>query len=175
MPPAKFASKPLELPAIDMLASTPDILRQLMAGVAEENAVARPDPNRWSIAEVLEHLAHVEGNLFRLRLDRILKEDNPKVEPYDQNEFDAQGAYSGRDPEESFAHFEEQRGANIELLQGLEAKAGKRGAVHPIAGTFTLTEMLNYWAAHDLSHVRQIAELVRSTTFLSEIGNLRKV
>lgn len=175
MPPPKFAAKPLELPAIDLLASTPEILRQLMGGVSDESAVARPDPNRWSIAEVLEHLAHVEGNMFRLRLDRIINEENPKVEPYDQNEWDAKGAYSGRDPEESFAHFEEQREACIETLQGLEAKAGRRGAVHPVAGPFTLEEMLNYWAAHDLSHIRQIAELVRTTSYICETGNLKRL
>src|SRR4051794_343209 len=122
MPSSKFAATPLELPAIDLLAATPEILRQLMGGVSDENAVLRPDPNRWSLAEVLEHLAHIEGNMFRLRLDRMLEEDNPSVEPYDQNEFDAAGAYAGRDPEESFAHFEEQREASIELLQSLEAK-----------------------------------------------------
>jgi uncharacterized damage-inducible protein DinB len=173
--PSKFAAKPLELPAIDMLAATPEILRQLMAGVSEENAAKRPDPKRWSIAEVLEHLSHVEGHMFRIRLDRILEEDNPTVESYDQNEFDAQGLYSGRDPEESFAHFEEQRDECINLLQELDEAAGQRIATHPIAGKFTLTEMLNYWAAHDLSHIRQIAELVRTTSYISETGSLQNL
>lgn len=167
--------KQLELPAIDQLAATPEILRMLMASVGDIDAVNRPDPKRWSLAEVLEHLAHIEGAMFRLRLDRIMDEKNPTVEPYDQDEFDAAGTYAGRDPEESFAHFEEQREANIEYLLSLSPEAANRTAQHPVAGTFTLENMLNYWVSHDLSHVRQIAELVRTTTFMSGIGNLKKL
>lgn len=167
--------KQLELPAIDQLAATPEILRQLMANVSDFDAVNRPYPSRWSIAEVLEHLAHIEGGMFRLRADLIVNEDNPTVEPYDQNDFDAEGAYSGRDPEDSFAHFEEQREANIEFLLDLDPSAAQRTAQHPVAGTFSLEDMLNYWVAHDLSHIRQVAELVRTTTFLPNIGNLKKL
>jgi len=168
-------AKQLELPVIEQLAATPEILRTLMANVSEESAVARPNPVRWSIAEVLEHLSHVEGNMFRVRLDQIMESTNPTVEPYDQEEHAAAGTYSGRDPEESFAHFEEQREANVEFLTGLAAEAASRTANHPIAGPFTLEEMLNCWAAHDLSHIRQIAELARDTTFLPAMGNLIKV
>ncbi|MCU1329082.1 MAG: hypothetical protein JWN34_4452 [Bryobacterales bacterium] len=168
-------AKQLDLPVIDQLAATPEILRNLMANVSDEDAVKRPDPARWSLAEVLEHLAHIEGNMFRVRLDAIVELDDPAVEPYDQDELAAAGTYSGRDPEESFAHFEEQREANIDFLTELAPTAADRVATHPIAGRFTLEEMLNYWVAHDLSHIRQIAELVRATTFLPAIGNLNKV
>lgn len=146
-----------------------------MSGVSEEGAVERPDPKRWSIGEVLEHLSHIEGTMFRARLDLMLASDNPSVEPYDQDEFDAAGVYTGRDPEESFAHFEEQREANIEFLTSLGPDAAIRTATHPVAGLFTLEEMLNYWVAHDLSHVRQMAELVRTTTFMPGIGNLKRL
>lgn len=168
-------AKQLEHPAIDQLASTPEILRLLMSGVSDETAVRRVDPNRWSMAEVLEHLSHVEGNMFRVRLDAMVEDDNPTVELYDQNAFDAAGAYAGRDPEESFAHFEDQREAAVEFLSELSPEAAGRTATHPVAGKFTLEDMLNYWVAHDLSHIRQIAELVRATTFLPAIGNLSKV
>ena len=53
--------------------------------------------------------------------------------------------------------------------------AAQRTAKHPVAGTFSLEDMLNYWVAHDLSHIRQVAELVRTTTFLPNIGNLKKL
>jgi hypothetical protein len=165
----------LELPAIDQLAATPEILRDLMANVSDEEAVARPDPARWSIAEVLEHLSHIEGNMFRARLDLLVENENPTVEPYDQEELAAEGIYSGRDPEESFAHFEEQREANIEFLSGLSADAARRTGTHPIAGSFNVEELLNCWAAHDLSHIRQVAELVRDSTFRPAMGNLIKV
>ena len=164
----------LEHVALEQLSTTPEILRLLMAGVTEEQANWKPALDRWSIAEVVAHLSHVEGHLFRLRIDQILSEDNPNVEPYDQEEYAASGIYSGREAEESFAHWEEQREEALELLRELEPIALERRATHPKLGTFTLEEMLNEWAFHDLSHVRQIAELVRATVYYPNLGPWQK-
>src|SRR4051812_41986791 len=102
-----MAAKKLEHPAIDHLEATPDIFRALLAGVTDEQARWKPSADRFSIAEVLEHVSHVEAHCFRARLDAIVSADNPEVEGYDQNAFYASGTYSNRDPEESFAHWEE--------------------------------------------------------------------
>jgi hypothetical protein len=165
MPPQE-----LEHPALDQLAATPEILRILMASVTDEIAMRKPAPDRWSIAEVLEHLSHIEGHMFRLRLDQILSADSPLVESYDEKEFDAAGVYSGNDPEESFAHWEEQREAAVELIRTLDPTRLSRTARHEEFGVFTLENMLNNWVCHDLGHVRQIAELVRAQAFLPEAG-----
>ncbi|MDQ1470588.1 MAG: hypothetical protein QOJ99_2068 [Bryobacterales bacterium] len=141
-----------------------------MAGVTDEIAVRKPAPDRWSIAEVLEHLSHVEGHMFRIRLDQILSFDNPVLDPYDEKEFEAAGAYSGNDPEESFAHWEEQREAAVEMIRMLDPTRLRRTARHPEFGVITLENMLNSWVCHDLGHVRQIAELVRALAFLPEAG-----
>jgi hypothetical protein len=165
--------KKLEHPALDHLAATPDIFRALLAGLSDEDARWKPAPERFSIAEVLEHVSHVEAHCFRSRLDHMLAADNPDVEPYDQNAFYAAGTYSDRDPEESLAHWEEQREDNLELLRGLEPAALSRTATHPVLGQFTLAHMLNEWAFHDLAHVRQIAELVRARLYYPELGPLQ--
>src|SRR2546430_11292135 len=99
-----MAARQLEGPALDHLGATPEILRLLMAGVHDEQARWKPAPDRWSIAEVLEHLSHVEGHCFRSRADQMIAGGNPEIEDYDQNVFAAEGAYSNRDPEQSFAH-----------------------------------------------------------------------
>jgi len=160
----------LEHPALDQLAATPEILRALMATVAEDIAVKKPAPDRWSLAEVLEHLSHVEGHVFRTRLDQILAKDGVEIEPYDEKAWDAQGTYSGNDPEESFAHWEEQREEAIEVIRSLDATKLTRTGRHPELGVFTLENLLNNWVCHDLGHVRQIAELVRAFAFLPETG-----
>jgi hypothetical protein len=160
----------LEHPALDQLAATPEILRILMASVTDEIAVRKPAPDRWSIAEVLEHLSHIEGHMFRLRLDQILATDGTLIEPYDEKEFDAAGAYSGNEPEESFAHWEEQRESAVEVIRTLDATRLRRTGKHPEFGVFTLEQLLNNWVCHDLGHVRQITELVRAQAFFPEVG-----
>lgn len=165
-----MAPKKLEHSAIDHLAATPDIYRALLTGVSDQQAYWKPTPDRFSIAELLEHLSHIEGHYFRHHTDQILASANPEVLPYDQNAYYAQGTYSNRDAEESLAHWEEQRSDNIELLRGLEPGQLTRAARHTEVGEFTLRHLLNEWALHDLGHIRQLAELVRAQLYYPGIG-----
>jgi hypothetical protein len=160
------------LPCLDLLEATPAILRGLMAEISDEDARWKPAADRFSVAEVLAHLSHSEGHCYRARVDRFLNEELPALEADDaQMHLDL---YRNGDPEEDFAHFEEQREINVEYLRGLPAEAGSREAMHSEAGRITLTQMLHEWALHDLGHVRQIAELVRARKYLAGAGPLGK-
>src|SRR4051812_10925775 len=158
------------IPCVDLLEATPGVLRGLMTELSEEDARWKPAPDRFSIAEVLSHLSHSEGHCYRLRLDRFMAEEMPELEPDDaQMHLDV---YRNADPEEDFAHFEEQRETNVEMLRGLSPEAGARKALHKAAGEITLAQMLHEWALHDLGHIRQIAELVRARKYLPGAGPL---
>ena len=159
-----------ELPCLDLLEATPAILRGLMSETSDEDARWKSAPDRFSIAEVLAHLSHSEGHCYRARVDRFLAEEMPELEPDDaQMHLEL---YKNGDPEDDFAHFEDQRETNIEFLRGLPAEAGARKAMHLAAGEITLSQMLHEWALHDLGHVRQIAELVRARKYLAGAGPL---
>ena len=159
-----------ELPCLELLEATAAILRGLMSEISDDDARWKPAEDRFSIAEVLSHLSHSEGHCYRSRLDRFLAEDLPEFEPDDaQMHLEI---YKNAAFEEDFAHFEEQREINIELLRGLSADAGSRKAMHREAGEITLAQMLHEWALHDLGHVRQVAELVRARKYLAGAGPL---
>ena len=159
-----------QLPCLGLLEATPAILRGLMAEISEEDARWKPADDRFSIAEVLSHLSHSEWHCYRARLDRFLAEERPELEPDEaQMHLDV---YRNADPEEDFAHFEDQREANVAQLRGLPAQAGERKALHRSAGEITLSQMLHEWALHDLGHVRQVAELVRARKYLAGAGPL---
>lgn len=158
------------LPCLDLLEATPAILRGLMSEISEEDARWKPAEDRFSIAEVLSHLSHSEGDCYRPRVDLFLSEPMPEFEADDaQMHLEV---YRNADPEEARGHFEDQRGANLKLLRGLPAEAGNRKALHRTAGEITLSQMLHEWALHDLGHVRQIAELVRARKYLAGAGRL---
>ncbi|SPE35533.1 conserved hypothetical protein [Candidatus Sulfopaludibacter sp. SbA6] len=159
-----------ELPCLDLLDATPGILRALMCEVSHEDALWKPAPDRFSIAEVLAHLSHSEGHCYRLRVDRFLSEDRPELDPDDaQFHLDL---YRNANPEDEFDHFEEQRETNVEYLRNLPGDVGDRVALHREAGPITLVQMLHEWALHDLGHVRQVAELVRARKYLAGAGPL---
>ncbi len=157
-----------QLPCLDLLEATPEILRGLMAELSDEDARWKPAPDRFSVAEVLAHLSHSEGHCYRMRLDRFMSEPLPEFDPDDAQMY--LDLYRNADPEDAFDYFEEQREMNIEYLRGLPSDAGERKALHREYGEFTLSEMLHEWALHDLGHIRQIAELVRARKYLAGAG-----
>ena len=159
-----------KLPCLGLLAATPAILRGLMAEIGGEDARWKPADDRFSISEVLSHLAHSEWHCYRARLDRFLAEDRPEFERDEAQMY--LDLYRNADPKEAFEHFEEQRAANIDLLEGLPAEAGDRKALHRSAGEITLSQMLHEWAMHDIGHIRQIGELVRARKYLAGAGRL---
>ena len=120
----------MNIPGLSQLEATPEILRLLMEGLSEEDAAWKPAPDRFSIAEVLEHLSHAEGHCFRLRVERMTEESDPAIEPYDPNVYFNSGQYSGRSAEDSFDHFEEQRELNLQYLRELPASAADRSGTH---------------------------------------------
>jgi len=153
-----------------MLDATPGILRALMGEVSREEALWKPAPDRFSIAEVLAHLSHSEGHCYRARLDRFLTEELPELDSDDaSSHYDL---YRQADPQDSFDHFEEQRETNVEFMRTLPRSAGDRRALHRETGEITLAQMLHEWALHDLGHIRQVAELVRARRYLPGAGPL---
>jgi DinB superfamily len=163
----------MSLHGLRQLEATPEILRLLMDGLSEEDAIWKPASNRFSIAETLEHLSHVEGHCFRPRLESMVNEDNPALEPYDQEAYFAAGQYSGRNAEDSFDHFEEQRELNLEYLRGLPAGAADRIGTHSELGPIAVSHLLNEWAFHDLAHIRQISEIIRALKYYPHLGPIQ--
>lgn len=158
------------LPCLDLLEATPGILRGLMTELTEEDARWKPAPDRFSVAEVLAHLSHSEGQCYRMRLERFMAEARPEFEPDDAQMY--LDLYRDADPEDAFDHFEVQREDNLDFLRNLPAGAGERTAWHREYGEITLAQMLNEWALHDLGHIRQIAELVRARRYKAGAGPL---
>lgn len=159
-----------QLPCLDLLAATPAIVRGLMTEISQDDARWKPAHDRFSIAEVLSHLAHSDSDCYRARLDRFLAEERPEFEP-DDAQMHLQ-LYRNADPQDALARFQDQRAANVEVLRRLPAEKGSRKAMHKAAGEITLSQMLHEWALHDLGHIRQIAELVRARKYLAGAGPL---
>src|SRR6185436_5509777 len=112
------------LPCLDLLEATPAILRGLMSEISDEDARWKPAADRFSIAEVLSHLSHSEGDCYRARVDRFLSEEMPDFEPDDaQMHLDD---YKNADAQEELKRFRDQRATNIEWLRLLPAEAGNR-------------------------------------------------
>ena len=152
-------------PAISLMEKTPQVLETMLGGIAPEVARWKPAADRWSISEVLSHLADCEDCLIE-RVRRMVLEDTPPMKEY---EFPADGFAAGSS-QEHLSRFAHTRRELIQFLRTLPPDIGARTARHSKLGLVTLEQMLNEWACHDLGHVRQIAELYRASAFHPHSG-----
>lgn len=109
----------------------------------------------WSPAEVAAHLADTEV-VTGWRLREILSEDEPTIQPYDQEKWAAALRYKQRDPELALEAFAAARRANLELLGLLSDEEWERTCVQPEYGRQTLRTRIRHKSDHDLAHLRQI-------------------
>ena len=66
---------------IEALANTPQVIIPLVREVPESYLQWRPEPDAWSAHEHACHLAAVH-HLFFSRLDLMLQENHPTIQPY---------------------------------------------------------------------------------------------
>lgn len=152
-------------PAIALMEKTPQLLETMLAGVAPDVLLWKPAPDRWSISEVLSHLADSEDVLSE-RVRRFVLEDAPALKEYEP----FAGCFSAGTPQEHLSRFAHTRRELIQILRTWPPEVGARTAQHSKLGLITLDQMLNEWASHDLGHIRQIAELYRARAFHPHAG-----
>src|SRR5437764_13987322 len=68
--------------------ATPAKLRDLMNAFAPEKLNVAPAPGKWSVRDVLSHLADCEV-VFAFRLRQALAEDEHVIQPFDQDKWAA--------------------------------------------------------------------------------------
>lgn len=160
-------------PALLLLEKTPILLETMLRDLPEDLLRWKPATERWSIAEVIGHLADLE-EVYADRTRRIVTEDKPMLEKYDATGTVVIGDYARWSATENLACFTRTRRATIILLRSIPADADEREATHSELGTITLHHMLSEWASHDLGHLRQIAELYRARAFHPYAGPFQK-
>jgi hypothetical protein len=133
-------------------------VRVLVQEVSDQQARWKPDPDSWSILEVVCHLLDEEREDFRVRLDHTLHRPDEPWPPIDPGGWVTARAYNQRDPEESLARFLSERAASIAWLRGLSAPDWEATFEAPW-GPIRAGDIFASWVAHDLLHMRQLLEL----------------
>lgn len=140
------------------MASNAKRIHALLQCVSLEQARWRPDPESWSLLEVINHLYDEEREDFRVRLSIILSDPEQPWPPIDPGGWVTERRYNERDPERSLQGFLDERQASLEWLNGLESPNWEAVCETPF-GTMRAGDMLASWATHDLLHMRQLVEL----------------
>lgn len=160
------------LPGLAVLEQTPIIIEKILWSASDDMMQWKPAPDRWSVGEVLAHLAETE-TIFRGRIQKMLDEQNPKLESFDQNASYAAGKYAGK-PRENLKLYCHERDRTLSWLRYIPASMVERTGDHAALGRITVGHLMNEWSFHDLGHIRQILELYRSHAFYPNMGPFQK-
>jgi hypothetical protein len=132
-----------------------ELLATVLTGAAGEEVDYIPAPGKWSIRQILAHVADSElVGAHRLRI--VIAEDNPTLTAFDQEAWTRNLDYARRKPTQSLETFRRLRAENYELLKDLPESAFERAGMHTESGRRTLRSLLEGYADHAESHARQV-------------------
>ena len=146
---------------ITLLSGTPAAFDALLRDLPEAWTLGNEGENTWSAFDIVGHLIHGERTDWMPRAKTILQFGETKAfEPFDRRaqERESQGKTLGQLLDE----FTRLRSRNLEELRALNLRDDdlERRGRHPALGVVTLAELLATWAAHDLTHLHQIARVM---------------
>jgi len=135
-----------------------EAIRNLVQGISDEQAHWKPDPDSWSILEVLCHLYDEERMDFRVYLDIILHRPGEVWPAIDPKGWVISHQYHQRDLAQTVNNFLAEREKSLVWLKGL-VSPDLQAVYNAPWGSMTAGNMFAAWVAHDLLHLRQLVEL----------------
>ena len=137
----------------------PAIVIPLVGEVPPDILKRRPSPGKWSAHEHACHLAAVHP-LFNSRLDLMLSESNPRLNPYFPDKEDEDDALLKVDLGEALNRFVRDRQNLVVRLRGLSNEEWERTANHGEYSHYSVFIMFRHLAMHDMLHAYRIEELL---------------
>jgi DinB superfamily len=155
-----------------LLARTPDVLSDLLAGLAPDWVHRDDGPGTWSAYAIVGHLAHGDATNWIARTRMIL--DHGTTRPFEAFDREAMLRREAEPVADLLAGFRATRRASLAELAALvltESDLERRGR-HPEFGRVELGQLLAAWVAHDLTHLAQVGEVL-ARRYRADVGPWR--
>jgi uncharacterized damage-inducible protein DinB len=161
---------------LDLYDRSLDELQELVAKTPDELWATKPAPDKWSVSEVVEHLAIVEPLLGGLVQQTLAGEPDPNWSAVEQQRSiddivrngtnranklqapDVTVPKGGMSRADGLSKLAGARAVNADFVRRSTAELKRYTAEVPNAGTMTMHQALAYIAIHNLRHNAQIAE-----------------
>ena len=130
-------------------------VKEVVDKLSEEEINFIPSSNKWSIRQILHHLCDTEM-MAMTRVFRILTEENPPLQAYDQNKWAVELGYDKLDPQVAILTFGLLRQRMYQLYMTLPDSAWQRKGIHSERGEITILDILKTYAKHGEAHLEQI-------------------
>lgn len=133
----------------------PELLAMSMTGAAGAELDYVPEPGKWSVRQIICHLADAEM-VGAMRFRQVIAEDKPALPNYDEKAWATSLDYSKRKASPVIESFRRTRGENYELLKDLPESVYERVGVHSERGPVTLLDLLRIYTVHAEKHSEQL-------------------
>jgi DinB superfamily len=144
---------------LKLQAAAPARLAKLLKGVSAAKARQRPAPGKWSIREIVAHIADTEL-VGGYRIRAILGAPGTQLLGFDQDVWVEVLHYDKRDLKKSFDQYRMLREANLALLRSLSPEQWRQSGNHSERGPETVETIVKMFAGHDLNHLQQIERIL---------------
>jgi uncharacterized damage-inducible protein DinB len=140
---------------------TPKKLQKLVKPLSKKQLSTRPEPGKWSIAEILAHLADAEiVGSWRMRL--VIGQNGVPIQAFDQDVWAEAFDYAKRDPKLSLETFRVLRETNLRMLKALPKNLWENHGMHSERGKETVAHIVRMFAGHDLNHLAQVERIAKA-------------
>lgn len=150
-------------PLIRQYADGYEEVARALRGFPEDSLSAHPIAGKWSAREIVHHLADSES-ISAQRFRRLLTEEYPVIQGYDQDRFAILLRYNLRPIEPALEAFRAARETTVQLLDLLTDDDWKVKGWHTESGLYSVDRWLEIYAAHAHNHAAQIVRLKEALT-----------
>lgn len=152
----KEFTKEILYQSILMIESAPLRLKQRIITLNEEELELKYREGSWTVRQIVHHLADSHMNMW-IRVKHTLSENNPTIQPYNQNAWADSIDYASATLEDSLQIFAGIQNRFSNLIKHLNEDDFKRTYVHPEYNKqYMLSEVVQLYAWHGMHHVAQI-------------------
>jgi len=138
-------------------------LAELISTVTDADLRARPAPGKWSVGEILAHMAEDElATSWRYR--QMIEHCGCDLASFDQDQWSELGDYASWNPKEALELFRLLRDANLRLLARLSSQEWQKFGIHAERGRITVSDLARHMAGHDMNHIDQIRRILAATS-----------
>jgi hypothetical protein len=140
-------------------ATTAKQIQKLIKGVPKSRLTKRPAPGKWSVVEILAHIADTEI-VAGYRTRSILGNPGGPIPAFDQDKWADAENYAKQDPHKSLDVYRTLREANLRLLKSLKPEQWKHFGIHSERGEESVERLAQMMAGHDLNHLSQMVAIL---------------
>lgn len=156
---ARFAGYVAGKDPVVMQREAPRTLASLIERATEAELKRSPAPGKWSVTEILSHLAEDElTSTWRYR--QMIEHDGVELPGFDQDLWAKLGDYAAWQAKDALTMFRLLREANLRMFAQLTPEQWQRHGVHSERGKLTVRDLCRHMAAHDINHIEQVRRIL---------------